>query len=285
MADLISVIVATYNRPDALDAVLRSLSAQTDRDFEIIVADDGSRAETGRMVAAWAKRTSIPVKHVWHEDRGFRLAEIRNRAIGVSDGRYCVFLDGDCLARPGFVAMHRTLARPGWFVTGSRLLLSRELTAQVLGDELAAEQWSLATWIGHRIRGRINRLAPQMLPRSGTSARRNRRRWRGARGSNMAFWRRDLDAVDGFDAAFTGWGREDSDIFVRMIRHGVWRKDGRLGATVLHLWHPEADRSRLDTNQRQLDQLLAEQRVLAQQGLTWLAQSIECSRREPTRPR
>jgi glycosyltransferase involved in cell wall biosynthesis len=100
VAELISIIVATYNRPDALDAVLRSLSAQTDRDFEIIVADDGSGAETGRLVGTWVNRTSIAVKHVWHEDKGFRLAEIRNRAIRVSDGSYCIFLDGDCLARP-----------------------------------------------------------------------------------------------------------------------------------------------------------------------------------------
>ena len=132
MADLISVIVATYNRPDALDAVLRSLAGQGDRDFEIVVADDGSHSDTGRLVADWAKRTSIPVNHVWHEDKGFRLAEIRNRAIRVSGGSYCIFLDGDCLARRDFVAAHRALARPGWFVTGSRLLLSRELTADVL---------------------------------------------------------------------------------------------------------------------------------------------------------
>jgi glycosyltransferase involved in cell wall biosynthesis len=284
VAELISVIVATYNRPDALDAVLRSLAAQTDRDFEIIVADDGSRPETGRLVGTWANRASIAVKHVWHEDNGFRLAEIRNRAIRLSNGGYCIFLDGDCLAQPGFVAAHRALARPGWFVTGSRLLLSRELTAQVLGEGLAAEQWGLVNWIGQRIRGGVNRIAPLLLSRTGASGRRNRRRWRGARGSNMAFWRSDLAAVDGFDAAFTGWGREDSDIFVRMIRHGVCRKDGRLEATVLHLWHPEADRSRLSANQRQLDQLLAERRVRAQQGLTWLEQSIERSRREPAHP-
>jgi glycosyltransferase involved in cell wall biosynthesis len=284
VADLISVIVATYNRPDALATVLRTLAAQTDRDFEIIVADDGSRAETGRLVADWAKRTSIPVKHVWHEDRGFRLAEIRNRAIRVSEGSYCIFLDGDCLARPDFVSAHRALARPGWFVTGSRLLLSRELTAEVLENELVVEQWSLPNWMWQRIRGRVNRIAPLMLPRPGASGRRSQRRWRGARGGNMAFRRSDLDAVDGFDAAFTGWGREDSDIFVRMIRHGIRRKNGRLGATVLHLWHPEADRSRLDVNQRQLDQLLAERRVRAQQGLTWLAQSIEHNRREPAHP-
>jgi glycosyltransferase involved in cell wall biosynthesis len=279
VVDLISVIVATYNRPDALDAVLRSLAGQTDRDFEIIVADDGSHPETGRLVADWAKRARVPVKHAWHEDKGFRLAEIRNRAIRLSEGRYCIFLDGDCLARPQFVAAHRRGARRGWFVTGSRLLLSRELTARILAENIPAESWSVGAWIGQRLRGGINRIAPLVWPR-GAGAQ-PVRRWRGARGSNMAFWRSDLDAVDGFDAAFTGWGREDSDIFVRMIRHGIKRRNARLGTTVLHLWHPEADRSRLDVNQRQLDHVLAERRVRAQQGLTWLTQSIERSRREP----
>ncbi len=281
MADLISVIVATYNRPDALGAVLRSLAAQTDRNFEIIVADDGSRAETGRIVTDWAKRTDIAIKHVWHEDAGFRLAEIRNRAIRVSAGRYCIFLDGDCLARPDFVATHRALAQEGWFVTGSRLLLSRELTARILTNGLVPERWGLTQWIVQRMRGRVNRVGPLLLSRSALVGHRRTRRWRGARGSNMAFWRRDLDAVDGFDAAFTGWGREDSDIFVRMIRHGVRRRDGRLGATVLHLWHPDADRSRLTANQGQLDQLLAAKRVRAQQGLSWLVEPIEQRRQEP----
>ncbi|MBV8744196.1 MAG: glycosyltransferase family 2 protein, partial [Xanthobacteraceae bacterium] len=257
MANLISVIVATYNRADALDAVLRSLSTQSDRNFEVIVADDGSRPDTGDVVARWSARAGIPIRHVWHEDQGFRLAEIRNRAIVASQGTYCIFLDGDCLARPGFVAAHRAQAQPGWFVTGSRLLLSQAFTARILAEGLAPEQWDLGTFIGQRLRGRINRIGPLLLPWSGISAKRNERRWRGARGSNMAFWRADLDAVDGFDAAFVGWGREDSDMFARMIRHGIRRRNARLEATVLHLWHPEQDRSRLEENQRQLEQLLS----------------------------
>ena len=218
MADLISVIVSTYNRADALDAVLRSLSTQSDRNFEIIAADDGSRPDTSEVVARWTARAGVPVKHVWHEDRGFRLAEIRNCAILASQGTYCIFLDGDCLAQPGFIAAHRAQAQPGWFVTGSRLLLSQALTERVLADGLALERWDLGTFIGQRLRGGINRVGPLLLPWSGASAKRNERRWRGARGSNMAFWRADLDAVDGFDAAFVGWGREDSDMFARMIQ-------------------------------------------------------------------
>src|SRR3954466_14735671 len=103
-----------------------------------------------------------------------------------------------------------------------------------------------------RMGGEINRQWPLRRLTLDRIRKRHPRRWRGARGSNMAFWRSDLDAVDGFDAAFTGWGREDSDIFVRMIRHGVRRKDGRFATAVLHLWHPEADRTQLSDNEQKL---------------------------------
>jgi hypothetical protein len=190
-----------------------------------------------------------------------------------------VFLDGDCLTRPDFVASHRRLAEPGWFVTGNRMLLSREFTERILEQALEAERWGFASWMAQRARGRINRVAPLLGLRLGPLRKLHRRQWRKARGSNMAFWRRDLETVDGFDAAFTGWGREDSDIFVRMIRAGVLRKDGRFGPGVLHLWHPEADRAQLAQNDRQLDELLANRRVRARHGLSRLLEMRQAENR------
>lgn len=282
MTDLISVIVATYNRPDALAAVLRSLSRQSDRSFEVIVADDGSAAATGQVISDWVGKLGVPLRHVWHEDRGFRLAEIRNRAIRASSGAYCVFLDGDCLARPDFVAAHRRIAEPGWFVTGNRILLSRELTAQILEVGLEPEKWGFASWMTQRSRRQVNRFAPLLALRLGFLRKLHPRRWQRARGSNMAFWRTDLEKVDGFDSAFTGWGREDSDIFIRMIRAGVYRKDGRFGPGVLHLWHLEADRARLVDNDRQLEDLLEGTRIRAQRGLSWLAEMTQRGNRVVT---
>jgi len=266
--ELISVIVSTYNREDALDAVLRALSRQSDRNFEIVVADDGSGPATARVVREWAARKPVPIKHVWHEDRGFRLAEIRNRAIRAAAGAYIVFLDGDCIARRDFVAAHRRLAEPGWFVTGTRILLSRELTDRVLHQGLEPELWGFASWLVHRSRRNLNRFAPLIALRLGLMRKLMAHRWRGARGSNMAFWRQDLEKVDGFDAAYSGWGREDSDIFIRLIRAGVLRKDGRFASGVLHLWHPETDRSHLADNDRQLDDVLHSTRIIARRGLS-----------------
>jgi glycosyltransferase involved in cell wall biosynthesis len=271
--ELISVIVSTYNRPDALDVALRSLSRQSDRRFEIVVADDGSGAATRRIVRDWTARAPVAVKHVWHEDRGFRLAEIRNLGIRESAGSYLVFMDGDCITRPSFVAAHRRLAESGWFVTGNRILMSQRLTAQALAETSTArpepELFGLVAHLSLRARGDLNRLAPLLALPLGGLRKRHATRWRGANGSNMAFWRNDIEAVDGFDAAFTGWGREDSDIFVRLIRAGVHRKDGRFATGVLHLWHREADRSGLDTNEGRLSEIIGGHRVKARRGLSW----------------
>ena len=276
MNDLISVIVSTYNREDALDVVLRALSRQSDRKFEIIVADDGSGPATARLVREWASRTALPIKHVWHEDRGFRLADIRNRGIHASTGAYLLFLDGDCIARRNFVAAHRRFAEPGWFVTGTRILLSGNLTDRILHHGLEPESWGLARWAVERSRRQLNRFAPLLDLKLGGMRKLSARRWRGARGSNMAFWRTDLEKVDGFDTSFSGWGREDSDLFIRLIRAGVHRKDGRFATGVLHLWHPEADRSRLAENDRQLDEVLRSNRITARHGLSMAAGQGRC---------
>jgi len=274
MDDLITVIVATYNREDALGAVLRSMSRQSDRHFELIVADDGSRSATADMIESWRPRLPVTLKHVWHEDRGFRLAEIRNRAIRAASGRYCVFLDGDCIARADFVASHRRLAEAGCFVTGNRTLMSRELSERILAGGLEPESWGLARHLACRWRRDFNRIAPLLRLPIGPLRKLSGRRWRGARGSNMAFFRSDLERVDGFDASYIGWGREDSDLFVRLIRSGLRRKDGRFATGVLHLWHPESPRSELPENEARLDLALQSDRWRALHGLSRLDEPL-----------
>jgi glycosyltransferase involved in cell wall biosynthesis len=270
MIQLISVIVATYNRPDALDAVLRSLSRQSDQNFEVLVADDGSGPDTGAVIENWQSRLSRPIVHVWHADNGFRLAEIRNRAILAATGDYCIFLDGDCIARPGFVAAHRGLARLGRFVTGNRLLMSQSLSEQILIEKLEPETWTLRKWRELRRAGQINRLAPLFSLALGPLRDLRRQDWRGAQGCNLGIWRSDLVTVDGFEGGFSSWGREDSDILIRLMHAGVRRKDGRMATGVLHLWHPEADRSRLPENERRLAEVRSGNRVRALQGLSAL---------------
>jgi glycosyltransferase involved in cell wall biosynthesis len=268
--DLISVIVTTYNREEALDAVLSALSRQSDRGFEVVIADDGSRPMTAAVVEHWRTRLGVQLSHVWQLNCGFRAAEIRNRAILACRGDYCIFLDGDCIVPPDFVATHRKLAEPGWFVTGNRVLLSAALTEAVLREHLQPETWGASAWIGQRLRGGVNRLAALLRLPLGPLRKLQARRWRGARSCNLAVWRSDLERVDGFDASFTGWGREDSDLLIRLLRCGLRRKDGRFATGVIHLWHAQLDRAQLAANDARLDAVLQSDRRRAQRGLSAL---------------
>lgn len=270
-AKLISVIVTTYNREDALDAALRALAHQSDRNFEIVIADDGSRPDTAHVIESWQARLQLPLKHVRHEHLGFRGGEIRNRGIATSNGELCIFLDGDCLAPADFIAAHRRLAEPGWFVTGNRILLSPELTATVLARGLEAEKWNFAALLQQRLSGGINRLLPTLRLPLGPLRKLNGAGWQGAQTCNLAVARRDLDGIDGFDSAYTGWGLEDSDLVVRLLRAGVRRKDGRFATGVLHLWHAPNDRAQLPVNQARLDEVIGGSRVRALRGLSMLS--------------
>jgi glycosyltransferase involved in cell wall biosynthesis len=280
LSELFSVIVTTYNREDALEAVLRSLGCQTDREFEVIIADDGSSAATARMIESWKGKIKIGqhLEHVWHEDRGFRAAEIRNRAILAARGAYCIFLDGDCIVRRDFIANHRRLAEPGWFVTGNRILLSLSLTAMVLREKLTPETWTLASWLVQRCRGGINRVSALLRLPLGPLRRLRQHAWQGARSCNLAVWRADLDRVDGFDADYSGWGKEDSDFIARLLHAGVRRKDGVFATGVLHLWHAEADRTRLAENERKLADIIASRDIRAHRGLDALRTEASTAR-------
>lgn len=262
MTDLISVIITTYEREDALDAVLRSLAKQTDRNFEVLVADDGSGPGTAALVKQWKLRIGVPLTHVWHEHRGFRAGEIRNKAALKSRGAYCVFLDGDCITRPDFIAAHRRLAEPGWFVAGNRALLSQELTEAVLGERLEPETWEFSRWVRLRLKGKVNRMAPLLRLRLGPLRRLRPNVWQALRSCNFGCWRTDLDHIGGFDPAYSGWGREDSDLVMRLLRTGVRRKDGEFATGVLHLWHPKAPRAQLAANDRLLEQAVAGERAI-----------------------
>jgi len=266
----ISVIVTTYNRPDALDAVLRGLARQSDESFEVVVADDGSAPDTAQVLERWQQRLKQRLIHVWQEHHGFRAAEIRNRAILASSGSYCIFLDGDCIPRNDFVREHRQLAEVGWLVVGNRVLMSERLTDDVLTHRLEPECWTMSDALRARLQGDINRIAPLLQAKLGPVRKVRPQYWWGARSCNLAVWRSDLDQVDGFDGSYVGWGLEDSDLLIRLLRAGVLRKDGRFSTGVFHLWHPLAESSMLSTNQKLLESVQRSDRIRSILGLSSL---------------
>ena len=265
---LTSIIVATYNRPDALRFVLLELDRQSSDAFEVLVADDGSSRETAEMIAGLRDRVGYRLKHVWQEDEGFRLARIRNLAVLEAEGDYLVFLDGDCIPLRDFVAAHRWLAETGWWVRGTRVALRRDFTDRVLSEELAVADWPLPRWVVASLRGNVGGPAPLARFRIQAFRKRRPRRWQGARGCNIAVWRDDYLRVDGSDESYAGWGREDSDLVIRLINAGVYRKEGRHAVPVLHLWHPSASQSSLESNDALLSQTIDRGAVRARVGLS-----------------
>lgn len=264
----IAVIVTTYNRTDALGAVLDGLLSQTDPDFEVLVADDGSTEETAQLIREFQARAPFPIRHVWQEDKGFRAAMARNRALAATSADYVIFIDGDCVPPVDFVARHRLLSEAGWFLSGNRLLLSQEFTAHVLREKLPIHLWQVGDWLRARMQGQIERVLPLIrMPDARWLRKLAPRRWKGAKTCNLSAFRRDLLLVNGFDESYTGWGLEDSDLVIRLIRAGVYNKSARFSAPVLHLWHKENDRSKLEENNRRLQEVLGASHTRAHKGV------------------
>lgn len=262
-----AVIVTTYNRPDALAAVLEGYCGQRDQAFDLIVADDGSQGETGEVVRQFSQRAPFSITHVWHEDQGFRAAAIRNRAIASTSADYIIFTDGDCVPSRQFVGVHKQLAEPGYFLGANRVLLSAELSIRVLRERSPIHVWSGMEWAYRWVRREVNRILPLMKLPDGPFRKWSPARWRGIKTCNLSAWRTDLVRVNGLDASYEGWGLEDSDLVIRLLHAGVKHKNARLAATVFHLWHPEHDRGRVRVNQERLESLLRSNTIRATIGL------------------
>lgn len=249
-------VVLTYNRSDALLAVLRALAPQCGREHVVVIADDGSRPEHVDAVRAGLPRFGCTVRHVWHPDVGFTATRARNLGALAAEADYLVFLDGDCVPSPHFVRQHEALAEAGSFVNGSRVLLSPELTARTLAREVELPSLATPDWLRLRLAGDVNKLS-HLLAWPGAPLRIEQRfRWKGIRSCNFGLGWRDFEAVNGFDDSFSGWGHEDADLVLRLHHHGAVRKNGFWGTEVYHLWHPEHSRADEGANrQRVLDRL------------------------------
>ena len=266
-AATISVVITTYNRPDALTAVVEACFLQDDKNFEIIIADDGSGANTRDCIDRLRARSPVPLKHVWQPDDGFRAAMARNRGTLAATGDYIIFLDGDCIPQRDFIARHRALAQPGFLVSGSRILLSQRFTEQVLAEHIDVPALGLFDKLRYRLRGDMSKVLQLMLRWPDLGRVRRKFSWRRIKSCNLAVWRADLEKVNGFDESFVGWGHEDSDLVVRLFHAGVLRKDGALATEVLHLWHREARRDEESSNRKVVLQRAADKTTQAARGL------------------
>lgn len=257
----LSLVITTYERPDALGAVLASVAAQSQLPDEVIVADDGSGASTAAMIRQWSQRLGVPLRHCRQEKRGFRLTRLRNMAILAAAGDYLVFIDGDMLLHRHFIADHHLLARPGCYTQGVRILLDEPATARLLTDpSRPIGFWSpgsgglrrlymlRSAWLSQRLRRMGNRLIA-------------------IKGCNQAFWRSDLQRVNGFEECIEGWGPEDKELCARLQHAGVQRQSLLAGGIAFHLHHPAASRQALEHNQALYARTLSERRLRSERGL------------------
>ena len=255
----LALVINTFDQPDYLARVLAAVASQNSLPDEVLLADDGSGAPTRELFCVWCAQQKFRTAHLWQPHEDFRRASILNQAIAAAQGDYLVFLDGDTVPHPDFIADHRAAARNGFFVQGHRALVEQKAAPWFAKNSFAVARRRAV------FQGQISGL-------------KNAFRWpfavckiknhlRGIRGCNLAIWRADLVRVNGYDEAFCGWGREDSELAARLFNSGAQRLDLRGRALCFHLWHPPASRANLAANDTLLDQTVREKIVRCDHGL------------------
>jgi len=260
----VALIISTYNWPQALNQTLRSFANQTILPNEVLIADDGSDERTVNLIQEFQTiHPTLNIKHVWHEDNGFRLAAIRNKAIRMAQSDYIIQIDGDIIMDKNFIADHLSIKAIGYFVTGSRLLLGKKITEVLLESEkvnIADLRWKGKNFFNTLRIPFLMRLLQNTYKTKG-------KHLDYVKGCNMAFWKSDLYLVNGYDESFIGWGREDSDICIRLINAGVKKKFIKFCAVQYHLHHPLASRDQFEANDILIEQNKLQQISFCKHGL------------------
>lgn len=255
-----SLLIATYNWPDALRLVLASVREQRTLPTEVLIADDGSRDETRHLVAREAETFPVPLRHIWHEDSGFRLGMIRNKSMAAAAGEYLIQIDGDLVLHRGFVDAHMRFARRGTYVQGSRAMLDTTRTSEALRNgRVSAGPFSAG------VRNRANAI---YFPPLASFVRGPTGPLDRTRGCNMAFWRDDIIRVNGYNEAIEGWGREDSELAARLQNAGVERRNLKFSAVAWHLHHETRPQATLGRNHEVFETTMRERATRCERGIS-----------------
>lgn len=235
-----ALLVSTYNWPEALELVLKSISDQTQLPDLLLIADDGSTNETKELIHEYSLKLPFPVYHTWQEDKGFRKAQILNKSIADTDANYIIQIDGDCILHPKFVEDHIKNAKEGLYLYGSRVNILPEYVQDVLVKKLTSF-YLFSKEIKNKTRTlHIPLFSKMYTPHSEISSK--------FRGCNVSFWRDDFLNVNGYNEDFEGWGREDSDLVIRMGNAGIKAKRLRYAGILYHIHHTIKSKDNLNKN-------------------------------------
>mgnify|MGYP006081169293 CR=1 FL=1 len=228
-----SLIICTYNWPEALSMVISSVASQSVLPNEVIVADDGSDQTTATLIEKIASKLSIPVIHSWQEDDGCRIPHSRNRAIAKANFEYIVMVDGDTVLHEDFIKDHIRFAQLGLYIQGSRVLLQSEFTNSLLEKGLFAKP----SFNSNHSKNKINMLRlPYLSKLLSYYKSQNINR---IRGCNFSIFKEDILSVNGFNEEITTWGREDSEFVQRLFNNGVRKQHIKFSGVQYHLYHNE----------------------------------------------
>lgn len=230
----VSLIISTYNRPDALAVCVRSAFLQERLPDEIIIGDDGSKEETSKMIESLKRESPVPVIHLWQEDDGYRLAMMRNKCVAKATGNYIIEIDGDVMLHRCFISDHIKMSRKGCYVKGGRTNLGQSLTRKICGERMPRSINFWTSGIESKPENSIH-----CLPIARFLASRYRKHKSSALGCNMSFFRDDFIKINGYDEYFEGWGGEDGDFGSRMQRSGLSKLHLKFAGIVYHLWHED----------------------------------------------
>jgi glycosyltransferase involved in cell wall biosynthesis len=256
-----SLIISTYNWPEALRLCLLSVLEQSVLPDEVIIADDGSTGQTADVIEAMRPTFPVRLVHVWQEDNGFQLSKIRNKAIAMSSCDYIIQIDGDLILHKHFIKDHLALSKRGTFVAGSRVLMNKELSQKMFyldRGRITPFQSGLGNFTNRFSIAWLSRYMADRYKTHDIFA---------LRGCNMAFWRDDLLRVNGYNEVFHGWGREDNEIAVRLLNSGVRKRAAKFAGVVFHIYHPEVDRARCPKNEAYLTEAMLNKTVYCCQGI------------------
>ena len=257
----IALAITSHERPDALAAVIASINRLRVPPDEIVIADDGSGAATQAVITSFMAASRVPTRLVAQAHEGFRVARLRNLAIAATSLDYLVFIDGDMVLHPEFIADHARMARPGAYTQGIRVLADARLT-QSLIDGAATVPSPFARGAGFLRRAYLlhSPLLSSLFRRAGNGL-------VAVKSCNQGFWRDDLIRVNGFDEDFVGWGPEDKELCARLENSGDQRQTLLFGGIACHLHHAPASREKLPGNLARLAATRRERKVRCERGL------------------
>lgn len=230
----ISLIVSTYNWPEALNLSLLSIKRQSLQPMEVIIADDGSALETRRLIQSLQSVFPIPLIHIWHKDLGFRKSIILNNAVRAASGSYIIQIDGDVIVNRHFIKDHLSLVEKGAFVRGTRAHLAKDILSMAYKTQ--------KTDFTFLSQGVINRFNALRLPLLSFLLQKKSSNSRSVRGSNLAYWKSDYIMVNGYNNELQGWGHEDEELAARFVNNEILKKTVKLKAIQFHLYHKPASR-------------------------------------------